>query len=92
MVVDHNDEGADMSWKAKTQPIKIGDKVAYSKAFLKSIGAHTGDLPFARGTVTGIVELSKDLHLAEIDWGNPEVPDRVNVRNLCCVKDIGRAD
>ena len=34
-----------MSWRDRAQEIKIGDTVAYSKAFLQSISAYTGDLP-----------------------------------------------
>lgn len=70
-----------MTWAERTQPIKTGDTVAYSAAFLRSIGCFTGELPQARGEVTGLVQLA-DVTLAEIDWHNDEIPARVNVKNL----------
>jgi hypothetical protein len=44
--------------------LKLGDKVAYSAAFLKSIGAITGELPQLRGEV---------IELTTIGKGGPEV-------------------
>lgn len=34
------------------QPLTIGDRVRYASPFLRTIGAHTGWTPAARGTVT----------------------------------------
>ncbi len=64
---------------------KIGDNVAYSVQWLKSTGQTTGDYPFARGKIVGLVELSSECILAEIDWGCDEFPKRVNIKNLAKV-------
>ncbi len=77
-----------MTWTDRTQPIKEGDRVAYSKRFLQSTGQYTGDVPHARGTVTGLKVLSKDVTLAEIAWDTPDLPARVNVKNLTTIKGI----
>lgn len=77
-----------MSWTARTQPIQVGDRVAYSKRFLQSTGQYTGDVPHARGTVAALVPLGKDTTLAEIAWDTPDLPTRVNVKNLTTVKQI----
>lgn len=79
-----------MAWsdKEKDEPIKVGDAVAYSKQFLRSISCFTGDLPFARGRVTALIPLGTEITLAEIDWGQPDIPTRVNVKNLVEVSHI----
>jgi len=63
---------------------KVGDRVAYSRTFLKNIVEHTGWMPFARGTITRIEEACDDFVLADIDWGGtgPADGSRVNVKNL----------
>lgn len=69
-------------------PIIVGSKVKYSRVWLRSIGAMTGDMPFARGTVTELKRLSVDTTLAGIDWlDNEDLPARVNVKNLVLVAD-----
>ncbi len=77
-----------MTWTDRTQPIKVGDSVAYSKRFLQSTGQYTGDVPHARGKVTALKPLGKDTTLAEIEWNKPDLPARVNVKNLITVKQI----
>ena len=77
-----------MTWQSRTTPIKVGDTVAYSAAFLRSTGQQTGDIPFARGVVTALKQLG-EITLADIDWGNPDIPARVNVKNLCKPKGKG---
>lgn len=64
--------------------IQVGDSVRYRRDFLRFIGAYSGPLGWARGTVTGIQRLSEDVVLAIIAWDRPEeeVPSRVNVKNL----------
>jgi len=69
--------------------IKTGDKVAYKAAFLRSIGATCGELGHARGTVTGITEYGANFSLADIDWGSPDIPAKVNVGNLCKINGSG---
>lgn len=80
-----------MNWAARSQPIQVGDRVCYSKRFLQSTGQYTGDVPFARGTVTALVPLGSTT-LAEITWDTPELPERVNVANLSRVTDKGILD
>ena len=61
--------------------ISVGDRVKYSAKFLRSIGAYTGELPFAKGTVREISHWGT-LTVARVEWGNPEIPEGVNVGNL----------
>ena len=64
------------------QKIQVGDRVQYSAKFLRSCGMFTGDIPFARGTVTAIEDFGGFLALATIDWQNENVPAKVNVNIL----------
>lgn len=66
---------------AKKKNIEVGDTVKYSRTFLRSTGQYTGDIPFAVGTVTGLVPLGDNV-LAEIDWKNENIPKRVLTQNL----------
>jgi N-acyl-L-homoserine lactone synthetase len=75
-----------MHYKSTTDTIQKGERVAYSRAFLCSIGEH-GALAQARGVVTGLTEIGETI-LARIDWQNDymkEIPERVNVKNLVLV-------
>jgi hypothetical protein len=45
----------------------LGDKVAYSAAWLKSTGMRTGDYPFLRGTVVAVQDMS-EVQLVTIEW------------------------
>jgi hypothetical protein len=65
--------------------LTVGDKVAYSVQFLKSIGMSHSDMAHARGVVTGIQFLSTSFILARIDWHGANLPDQVNVHNLALV-------
>jgi hypothetical protein len=80
-----------MAWAERTQSIKIGDKVGYSHAFLKSTGQHTGSVPFAKGTVTDLVTFGSAT-LALVDWDTPDMPERVNVANLARVGSLAYGD
>ena len=71
---------------SKSKPLAVGDRVAYSGRFLRSIGVFTGDMPHARGEVAKLTPLGETT-LADIDWKNAELPPRVNVANLCRVGD-----
>jgi hypothetical protein len=73
-------------WTERVAEIKAGDTVAYAKAWLKSTGQYTGDTPRARGVVKTIEPVG-GLRLAVIAWDTPELPERVNVKNLIRVKD-----
>lgn len=79
-----------MTWQSRTAPIKVGDKVAFSAAWLRSTCQHSGDIPHARGTVTALKVLGDDCTIATVDWGgNEEIPTKVHVKNLCRVKSRG---
>lgn len=67
--------------------IAIGDRVAYSAAFLRSTGQQVGEAGHGRGIVRELVPLG-DTSLAVIDWEGRhagELPERVNVANLAKV-------
>jgi hypothetical protein len=68
--------------------MQIGDKVCYSKKFLQSIGAYSGDIPLARGTITNLVQLGA-MTLADIDWNDPEMSPKVNICNLSKITNKG---
>lgn len=61
---------------------KIGDRVAYKAAWIKSTQCH--DLASARGTVEKIEKLGQR-SLVTVDWGDDDVPPRVIDANLCKV-------
>lgn len=61
--------------------LKIGDKIAYSVQFLRSIGMSHSDIARARGIITSLRTVGETI-LAEIDWHDEEIPARVNVKNL----------
>lgn len=85
-----------MTWASRSQPIKIGDRVAVSARHLRSTGQFTGDVCFARGTVTGLQQLG-EITLAVIAWeplsgSPPDVPTKFNVKNLSRVTEKGVLD
>lgn len=69
--------------------IKIGARVAYSRAFLKSVCIFTGWHPMARGAVRALNTLSAGCTIAAIAWDDagPEL-GHVNVHNLVAVDRI----
>ncbi len=62
---------------------KIGDKVAYSVQFLKSVGMSHGDMAHARGVVQSI-DPKPDYTLVYIKWDR-DMPEKVNAKNLAHV-------
>lgn len=52
-------------------PLAIGDRVRYSSAFCRTIGAATGWTPQARGTLTRLWGAG----FAEVLWDVPAHPD-----------------
>lgn len=74
-----------MSWGNRVKGIEVGDTVRYSRQWLQSTGTHTGELPRAKGVVTAIKDYGST-KIATIDWGNPDIPERVNVANLSKAK------
>jgi hypothetical protein len=75
-------------WTSKSRAINVGDTVAYSKTFLQSTGQYTGNVPHARGKVLALHQLSPETTLAEIEWEKPDLPSRVNVKNLSTKQQI----
>lgn len=78
--------------------IKVGDRVAYARHFLRSICAFTGAIPFARGVVESI-DAKHGSAIATIawrkdtaDWQPDALPARVNVANLVRVDRIPLED
>lgn len=66
----------------KQPTIKVGDSVRYRGDFLRSIGAYSGPLGWARRTVTQLQTIGADVILAAVAWDNPDMPAKVNVKNL----------
>lgn len=65
--------------------MKIGNKVAYSVQFLKSIGMSHGEMAHARGEVVELIKLGS-ITLAKIKWLNgADMPEKVNIANLAIV-------
>ena len=62
----------------------VGDRVAYSIQFLKSIGMSHSDMAHARGEISFLQKVGERLVLAVIKW-NCEMPQKVNVMNLAKV-------
>lgn len=85
-----------MTWASRTSPIRVGDRVAVSARHLRSTGQHTGDICFARGTVTELQQIG-ELTLAVVAWEplqgrQPDVPGTMNVKNLSRVTAKGFFD
>ena len=56
---------------APKQPLAIGDRVRYSSAFCRTIGAATGWTPAARGELVRLWGAG----FAEVLWDTPSHPD-----------------
>jgi hypothetical protein len=67
-----------------TNALKIGDRVGYTAAFLRSTGMYAGEEPFMRGTVTGFEDISQGCVLAVVDWTGHGTR-KVNVKNIARV-------
>ena len=66
--------------------VNVGDNVAYSVQFLKSIGMSHSDMAKARGTIEEIIVVGDSLQLAVIKWyKETDMPSKVNVQNLAKV-------
>ena len=65
--------------------IEVGSSVKYCKPFLKSICASATDPMWrAKGEIVAI-NGNKDFSIATIKWNMPDIPERVNVKNLIIV-------
>lgn len=74
-----------MTRQYATPKFTLGDKIAYSVQFLRSIGMSHGEMAHARGVITGFMPLGSSTTLAEITWVKGDFPGRVNVSNLAKV-------
>ncbi len=71
-------------------PLQVGDRVQYSRAWCRNTGNNTGELPFAIGRITKIVDLGS-MKLAHIKWDGAygEVcPEKVAIANLNRIGDL----
>ena len=64
--------------------IVIGDKVAYSVQFLRSIGMSHTDMAHARGRATVIWTFGADTRMVSVEW-DCDMPEHVNAANLALV-------
>ena len=63
--------------------LQVGDRVRYSAMFLRSTGQYLGEVPQAKGVITGIDGLGSDTRIADVRWENCRVcAARVNAFNL----------
>ena len=60
---------------------KPGQRVAFSRAFLKSTGQLTGDAPFMRGTVKSCQPIGRNFYCL-IFWDDREKPSGALSSNL----------
>lgn len=63
--------------------MKPGSKVAYSQAWLRSVGAYTGDLPQMRGTIISVRSVGSK-EIATVKWEDDGMMN-VLVDNLALV-------
>lgn len=73
--------------KTKTPSFAIGDRVAYSVQFLRSIGASHGDIAFLRGIVTSVRPIPGGSVFVSVDWGdgNEDYPHTIGAGSLAIV-------
>lgn len=71
----------------KRRTLKAGDRVKYSRAFLRNTGQLTGPIPFANGIIQDI-EKWDGCTLAVVDFGGELGTKRVNTSNLVHVDDL----
>lgn len=64
------------------KPLEAGDRVRYSAAWLRYVGAVAGPIPHARGTVEAIGDLFGKGRLVTVVWDHPDIPPRVLSCNL----------
>lgn len=62
--------------------MKVRDRVQYKAEFCRNTGIYTGNLPRAKGRIISINDLGSSLKIAKIKWDLPDVPEKVNVKNL----------
>lgn len=70
-----------MTWASRSRSIGIGDIVRYSSAWLRNADQIAGNICHAKGKVIALSG-TKDYTIATVDWGNDDLPPKVNVANL----------
>lgn len=68
----------------RTPTFNVGDKVAYSVQWLKSVGMSHSDYARARGEVTDVRALGGS-PLITVEWSDPDIPARILAANLAHV-------
>lgn len=61
---------------------KIGDRVRYARAWLRSTGQLAGDVPHAKGRIISLAPVSNGLDIATIEWDRPGISAKVLTSNL----------
>jgi hypothetical protein len=61
--------------------IKVGDRVGYRVAFLRSIGMSHSAMARAKGSVIALESLGA-AQVAVVEWDTPDMPARVLDQNL----------
>lgn len=69
---------------SRTPKFAVGDRVAYSVQWLRSVGMSHTYAARARGEITALKPFS-GASLATITWDTPDVPERVLTANLAKV-------
>lgn len=68
---------------SKKPVFSVGNRVMYSRQWLRSVGIFSGPVPFAVGKIIGIDTLGKSgPQIAQIRWADPDMPQRVLTSNL----------
>lgn len=77
-------------WARRTQGVKVGDRVAYSRQFLQQTDQYLTEAPHARGTVTRIENgRNGSPAVATVDWDVAELPTRTLLGTLVRVTKRG---
>jgi hypothetical protein len=61
---------------------KIGDRVQYARAWLRSTGQLAGDIPHATGRIISLAPVSNGLDIATIEWNTAGLSAKVLTSNL----------
>ncbi len=76
-----------MSNKSKTaHAIQVGDTVAYTDSFLDRQNQYPNNMASAQGKVKALHHLDSGIILADIEWNEPGLSKRVNLKNLTTKK------
>lgn len=65
-----------------TIELKVGDRVRYARAWLRSTHQYYGPIPHAKGRIIALAPVSDTRAIATIDWGDPDIPAKVLTCNL----------